>query len=341
MLCAALLITIMGFAPNPFVLFGLRMLQGALTGTVFSSQALVAASVPESETARSMGLLQMSVYVGATFGPIGGGAIADALGYRAAFVSAGILLALATLVVVGFVREPEHRQKQREQSSGDRSKAPSLLSVLSIPAFLAALVLTCVVQFASTALFPVIPLYVQDLLHTAHGVAADTGWVFAFSGVAAAIGSCGAGRLHTYFGLKWLLWTSLVLSALLLIPQAFIGSYTAFLLFRCLSACTFGALFGLVGTLAATSSPDRAKGTAFGLIGAASSLGFGSGPLLGGALVAALGIRPLFVLSAGLLLTLPVCALAISAVIPRLSGTVMATMYARGPKHNQRQEETT
>src|SRR5438270_5124077 len=108
-LCAALLLTLMGFAPTPAVLLGLRMIQGALTGTVFAAQALVAASVPEKETGRAMGLIQMSISVGATLGPVGGGAVSEFVGFRPTFVCAGVLLALSAAVVFIFVREPEKR----------------------------------------------------------------------------------------------------------------------------------------------------------------------------------------------------------------------------------------
>jgi MFS family permease len=77
-----------------------------------------------------------------------------------------------------------------------------------------------------------------------------------------------------------------------------IGTFTAFLVLRAIASCAFGGLYGLVGIMAATNSPRDAKGTAFGLMGAASSMGFGAGPLLGGAIAAAVGIRPVFIISA-------------------------------------------
>src|SRR5205807_1306927 len=116
------------------------------------------------------------------------------------------------------------------------------------------------------------------------GAAGATGWVMAFSGVTAAAGSYLAGRLQRHIGLKLLIVSALVASVLLLIPQAFAGSYMSFLLLRGAGAFAFGALSGLVGVWAATASPKDAKGTAFGLLGAAASLGFGVGPLAGGAL---------------------------------------------------------
>jgi len=301
-ICAAILLACMGLVPSAGVLLALRMIQGALTGTVYSAQALVAASVPERETGRSMGLLQMSVYIGATFGPIAGGVVSELFGYRAAFAGAGILLAGAAVVVFFFVHEPD----RRAHKPTEKTSRPSFVSVLLIPSFAAALVLTTVVQLANTALLPIVPLFVQELLRSGRGAAGATGWVMAFSGVTAAAGSYLAGRLQRYVGLKKLIVAALVASIVLLIPQAFAGSYVSFLLLRGAAAFAFGALFGLVGVWAAISSPKDAKGTAFGLLGAASSLGFGVGPLAGGALTALVGIRPVFIISAVSLAVLPV-----------------------------------
>jgi MFS transporter, DHA1 family, multidrug resistance protein len=298
---AAILLACMGLVPSAGVLLALRMIQGALTGTVYSAQALVAASVPERETGRSMGLLQMSVYMGATFGPIAGGVVAQFLGYRAAFAGAGILLAGAALVVFLYVHEPARKPAK----VADAAPRPSFRSVILLPAFAGALVLTMVVQLANSSLYPIVPLFVQDLLHDGRGAASATGWVMAFSGVTAAGGSYLAGRLQRHIGLKPLIVAALVSSVALLIPQAFSGSYVAFLLLRGSAAVAFGALAGLVSVWAAISSPKDARGTAFGLLGAASSLGFGIGPLAGGALTALVGIRPVFVIAAMVLALLP------------------------------------
>jgi DHA1 family multidrug resistance protein-like MFS transporter len=294
-ICAAVMLALMGFVPSAQVLLGLRMIQGALTGTTFSAQALVAATVPERETGRSMGLLQMSVSVGAMLGPIGGGLAAELLGYRAAFWGAGLLLATSALVVYFFAHEPPKHAGGR---AAEMSEKPSMFSVLAVRPFLAALVLMLVAQLSATALFPIIPLFVQDLLGSAREVAADTGWVMAVSGLASAGGSYLAGRLQRRIGLRPLLTGAIAASAVLLLPQAFAGSFISFLVLRAGAAFMFGALFSLVGIWAAVSSPKSAKGTAFGLMGAASSMGFGAGPLLGGTVAAAAGIRPVFVFSA-------------------------------------------
>lgn len=315
MSCASLILAAMAFVPSPWILLTLRMVQGALTGTVFSSQALVASAVPEKETGRAMGLLQMSVFIGATMGPIGGGAVAQLLGFRAAYVAAGLLLAAATLVVYLFAWEPS-AQKARREEGGER---PSTRSVLAVPAFAAALGLILLTQLAGTALYPIIPLFVQDLLGSAHNVAPLTGWLMAAAGLSAGAGSYLAGRLYLRFGLRRLLAVSIALASLLALPQAFVHSYLVFLLVRCVAAVALGAVVSLVGTLAAVTSPPNGKGTAFGLMGACSSLGFGAGPLLGGALTAVVGIRPVFVLSAAMLGLGPALLFVVAAaVIPLL-----------------------
>jgi MFS transporter, DHA1 family, multidrug resistance protein len=316
MVCAAILLTLMGFVPSPWVLLVLRMIQGALTGTTYAAQALVASAVPEDETGRAMGLLQMSVFLGATFGPVGGGAVAALIDFRAAYIAAGILIGLATIVVVLFVREPERKIARTAEPAKEKR---SLGSVLLIPAFAAALGITLVVQLAGTAILPVVPLFVQSLLHSARNVPTDTGWLLAVSGLSAGVGSYVTGRLSKQVALRPLLAGALAVSGLLFLPQAFAGNYLQLLVLRSLSACAYGGMIGLVGTLGAVSSPKDARGVAFGLMGSASSIGFGAGPLLGGALVAAVGIRPVFLLSGALLLVLPVVFIGAIYLSPRIA----------------------
>lgn len=297
MTSASVILMAMSLAPSPWILLALRMVQGSLTGTVFASQALVAATVPEKETGRAMGLLQMSVFIGATMGPVGGGAVAQFLGFRAAYVSAGLLLAAATLVVFLFAWEPERHAVRRETAAS----APSMGSVLAVPGFAAAVALMLLAQFAGTSVFPIIPLYVQDLLGAGHSVETLTGWLMAATGLASGAGSYLAGRLHRRVGLRPLLACFIAVGSLLIVPQAFVHTYAALLVARCLAGVAFGGVICLVGTLAAVTSPPNAKGTAFGLMGAASSLGFGGGPLIGGILTAAIGMRPVFLVSAAVL----------------------------------------
>ena len=297
MASAAVLLALMGFAQSVWVLVVLRMVQGSLTGTIYSAQALVASNAPEQDTGRAMGLLQMSVYGGATVGPVAGGIIAALLGYRAAFFGAGALLLVATLIVFAFVSEPKRIPRPERVERESKTRA-SLLGMMSSAPFAAALAFTVVCQVASSSQLPILPLFVQQLLGGTRNVVTATGWLLAISGLSAAAGSYIAGRMHRKFGLTQPLQLMAGLCAVLLLIQAFSPSYVSFLLLRSASAFFIGGLFALIGVWAAGASPRHAKGAAFGLVGAASSLGFGAGPLLGGLLVSVAGLRAVFIMAA-------------------------------------------
>jgi DHA1 family multidrug resistance protein-like MFS transporter len=301
MVSAAALLALMGFAQSVWVLVALRMVQGGLTGTIYSAQALVASAAPEDETGRAMGLLQMSVYGGATVGPVAGGLVAQLAGYRASFVMAGLLLLVATAIVFVLVVEPV-RSPRAEQSHASQQPRRSIVNVLRYPPFAAALAFTVISQVASSAQFPILPLFVQHLLNGHGGVTADTGWLLALSGLAAAVGSYCAGKLYKRRGLTSMLRLLGGGCTILVALQSLAPTYVAFLGLRVGAAFAFGGMFALLGVWAAASSPKDAKGTAFGLVGAAGSFGFGAGPLLGGLVVSLSGLRAVFVLAAALLL---------------------------------------
>ena len=57
---------LMGIATEPWHLLGLRLIEGAFTGTVTASTALVAASAPKDKLGYSLGLISMAVFSGAS-----------------------------------------------------------------------------------------------------------------------------------------------------------------------------------------------------------------------------------------------------------------------------------
>ncbi|RPJ74805.1 MAG: MFS transporter, partial [Desulfobacteraceae bacterium] len=101
----ALLLGLMAFVRSAEELVLLRTVQGLITGTIGAANALVASQVPREKTGYAMGLLQVGMGLGVGLGPVIGGAVADAFGYRAAFYVTAALLAIAGVVVVFGVEE--------------------------------------------------------------------------------------------------------------------------------------------------------------------------------------------------------------------------------------------
>src|SRR5437588_2529272 len=89
MLVGGLIIALMGLAQNVGQFLVLRILQGMFTGTIAASTALVASIVPRERLASSMGILQTSVYVGISAGPVLGGVLEQVVRTEAVLRSSG------------------------------------------------------------------------------------------------------------------------------------------------------------------------------------------------------------------------------------------------------------
>ncbi|GAC1332910.1 MAG: MFS transporter [Chloroflexota bacterium] len=291
-LSAAVLIALMGFAQNVYQLLILRMLQGAFTGTVSASQALVASQAPKDRLGFSMGVMQTAIFFGTSVGPLLGGIVVESLGFRPSFWVAAALLLVGGLLVALFVHEERASLQARTASSptfftglGNLLKAPAL------PAMIASVF---AVQFALTVVFPVLPQFIQYLQGPGGHTASVTGLIFAGAGVAGAISSVSVGYLSDRVGYKAVLVGASAGAALLSIPQYFVTQTWQIAALRIAIGFAVGAILPSSSALIATLVPSEQRGTAYGLSGSATSLGFGAGPLTAAAVVSVAGIRPVF-----------------------------------------------
>jgi len=101
----AILITLMGFVQSAEQLTLLRAVQGLVTGTIPAANALVASSAPKGHSGEALGLLQTGTWIGVAVGPLIGGVIGDAFGFRESFWVTGSLLALSGLAIILWVQE--------------------------------------------------------------------------------------------------------------------------------------------------------------------------------------------------------------------------------------------
>jgi MFS family permease len=104
-LAGSVIAFLMGLAASPQQLVLLRILQGGLCGTVAAAVTLVSTSTPDENLGTALGVMQTSQFVGQAMGPVIGGVLADAFGYRAVFPISSLLMAISLLLVVFLVRE--------------------------------------------------------------------------------------------------------------------------------------------------------------------------------------------------------------------------------------------
>ncbi|HVL23184.1 MAG TPA: MFS transporter, partial [Thermomicrobiales bacterium] len=148
-------IGLMAFATEPWHLLALRMVEGALTGTVTAATALVAVTTPKERLGFGLGMIQTAVFSGSALGPLVGGFLADTAGFRPAFGIASGMLFSAGVVTLIFVQERFTAPKQ--QAKPGEKPEPSWHLLLA-PVLLSLTFAMLAIRFASAAVQPIMPL---------------------------------------------------------------------------------------------------------------------------------------------------------------------------------------
>ena len=297
MLVGGLIIALMGLVQNVEQFLVLRILQGVFTGTIAAATALVAGIVPRERLAWSMGLLQTSVYVGISAGPVLGGLIAQAVGIRGTFFVAGAMLAIAGIFVWQFVHE--------HFTPPSTTRRPGFFKTVRIglrsPILMPLMVTLLLVQLSSAIVFPILPLFVERLSSATDPVKLYAGLAFGATAVFSALAALFYSRLVDLSGYRRILILACFGAALFFLPQAFVGNVGQFLLLRAGLGIFFGVLIPATNAIVGLSTPPELRGSAYGLTSSATAVGNAIGPLLGSTLAASFGYPSVFIVTAGVL----------------------------------------
>ncbi|NLF18909.1 MAG: multidrug efflux MFS transporter [Lentisphaerae bacterium] len=274
----------------------LRLLQGTLTGTVSASITLVASVVPERRSGFALGMMQAAVMFGNCVGPLVGGVVASAWGYRGAFRAGAAILLIGGLLVLFFCQE----NFRREPSPSRSSAGEGMLRLLLSAGFVTAVVVLVAVRLSNSIAGPIFPLLVQDILGPAGEALKDrtTGMVI---GIASLSGACGAGLLG-HFGDRWghrrVLMASASLAALTSVLTAYAPSLAALYGIRIVFGFAVAGMMPAANAFIRQAAPRHSMGKAFGFAGSISMLGLAVGPFLGGWLGKCCSIRAPFLATA-------------------------------------------
>jgi DHA1 family multidrug resistance protein-like MFS transporter len=302
----------MGFAQTAPQLLLLRALQGCITGTVPAATTLVASSIPRERTGSAMGFLQMAIWTGASAGPLIGGLIADAFGYRVAFwVTAGLLL-VAGLGVHSLVHE--HFEPTTNNPGRRESLRDGLMLVLRSKPLLVAFAVELFIRLGFRVTGPVLPLFIQTLVEDQTRVASVTGLA---SGISAAFGALAAvllGRISDHVGHRRLLLICGLASAGFYLPYVLAMSPAHVMLLQGLTGAAIGAMLALLSATLANLAPQGRQGAVYGIDTSVVSAANAIAPMIGAGLAVWAGLRATFVLTAGIFL---VVALLVARLLPR------------------------
>ena len=297
----AIVLGLMGFAQNVYHLLVLRVLQGTVTGTVAASVAMVSSVVPKDRLGASLGLMQMAVFMGGSVGPYVGGIVADHYGYRVPFGVTAVLLFTGGILVLFGAKE----RFVRPDPSSHEDAAP-LRVLLRMPTLVSLLAVFFMMNLGASFVGPIFPLFVEKIVGTPQRAAGETGVLLAVTGVASAVSAVMVGRMSDRLGHKTMLVGCTFLTAIFSFPHALAHTIPQLVLLRVLFGLAAGGMVPAMNAIVANTVPRTNIGQAYGFTTTASSLGWATGPALGGLAASAFGYRLPFAIMGVLLLLVAV-----------------------------------
>jgi MFS transporter, DHA1 family, multidrug resistance protein len=296
-LAGSVVIGLMGLVTSPWQLLFLRLLQGALSGTVAAATMLVSATAPPGTEGHRLGVLQTVIFAAGAAGPFVGGTFAGLVGIRASFGVTAALLALSGFTVLLGVADAKPSRSASVGEGSDGKDRP--LPRRRLLPFLVALF---VVYVAVTGVIPALPGFLAPFVEEPGQIVSLAGQIIGAGALAAALGSFVGGRIARRFGVRRLVVCALLLAGLAFLPQAWVENVGQLWALRLASSFFLGAVIP-VAILAVRSSvaPER-QGGALGLAASAVSLAYAVGPLSGGLLAATVGFGAAFLVPGALLL---------------------------------------
>ena len=167
-LCLAAVYFGMSFCRAPWQLAVIRFLNGALTGFMPGSFALVATNTPKEHSPRYIATMEAAMNVGVVFGPAVGWELAQIFGYRSSMRVSGTLVLLATLLVWLLVEE-RNKVSLTEKTTLIQDFLISVKSPVLMSTMMAMVLCFCF----SAAIAPFLVLHLRSI-----GAANLTGWIF-------------------------------------------------------------------------------------------------------------------------------------------------------------------
>jgi len=290
----------MAFAQTVQQLFILRLIQGGVAGFIAATLAIASTTTPREHMGFAMGVLQTSLTTGAIIGPFVGGFLADQIGYRNIFFITAAFGFVAGVLVILLVQEDERIPEE--------TKSPGLFSnyrfVFTSPTMLAIFFASSIVQLAVMAILPILSLFVEMLWQGTEHLATMAGGVFAITGFASLLSAPYWGKRGDRMGYKKILAITLLGTGITYVPQAFVNRAYQLLFLRFIHGLFVGGILPALYTLTTLNTPEERRGGIMGITRSGLLIGNAIGPISGGYLAAAIGMRPLFIFTASLLIAL-------------------------------------
>lgn len=295
----AIVLGSMGFVTNVWQLLFLRMLQGVFAGFVSNSTTLIATETPDKYSGQALGTMTASFTAGNLLGPFAGGILASIFSYRVTFIITGLLLLIAFLISLIFVKETDFKpvtKKELESTKG-------VLNELGSPTLIWGLLLTTlIIQAANNSINPIVSLFVRQLLHGQGNFVFISGVIAALPGIATFLAASRLGALGDKIGTQKIIIFGFIGASVLFFLTAFVQNSLELSMLRFLIGFTDACLFPQVQTLLTKNTPDHVTGRIFSWNQSAMYIGNIAGPLIGSTISGLFGYSMIFIVTSALVI---------------------------------------
>lgn len=279
---------ILGFAPSLLWIFIARAIDGLSGGNIATAQAVVTDSTNEKTRTQGLGLIGAAFGLGFILGPVAGGAL-SAFGYDVpSFAAAGLAL-LNLLAVIFFLPESLTKERREELLTERRS-------LISLGAMWEALNKPRVGPLLNIRLFYALAAAIFQTIFTQWAMvrlgltSQSTGWLLGYVGLLSIIVQGGLiGPLTKRFREYQLIFWSTAIMAVSLLAWGLTPNLPVLLVVMIPIAFATGVLNTVINSAITRAVQPQEIGGALGIAGSLESLSRIVSPLLGSALLGAVG----------------------------------------------------
>jgi MFS family permease len=275
----AICMSLTGMVQSVWQLVLLRLLIGFAGGYSSGSTILVAMQTPKERSGWALGVLSAGITAGSLVGPLLGGALPPIIGIRATFLLSGAVIFLAFLATTFLIKEnprPPAKAASVAKPKSGWSQIPDKRPVVAM------LTTGMLLAFATMSIEPIITVYVQQLVEDQGQVTVVAGVVMSAAALGTILSSSWLGKLADRAGHWNVVVGALAVSALLLVPQAFVTESWQLIGLRFLMGLALGGLLPCITSVIRHNIPDGVGGNVLGLAISAQYVGQVAGPLAGG-----------------------------------------------------------
>jgi len=288
----AVAMALIGIAGNVWQLVGLRLLAGLLGGYASGSMVLVATQTPKARTGWALGTMSSAIMAGNLVGPLVGGVLPPLIGIRATFFAAGAMIFIAFLATAFLIREekktPAASKQRHDTADAGWAAVPDKRPLVAM------LFTGMLLMLANMSIEPIITVYVATLVEDPNRVTMMAGLVMSAAALGSILSASRLGKLADRVGHWNVIVGCLAVSAVLLVPQAFVTSGWQLVVLRFLMGLSLGGLLPCIASVIRHNVPERVAGNMLGYSTSAQYTGQVAGPLLGGFVGGHVGMRAVF-----------------------------------------------